>query len=258
MDLLAAEITARTGRDPGQHYQALEERFGRSVYERMDAPANAAQRKALANLSPDLVEATEMAGEPIEAKLTRAPGNDAAHRRAESGDGVRLVRRPSLRHRGDLQDLRRKLRGRGTSPADPARGAGDCRRSIQGRRIVGSDRNTVRRPCRTAHHRSRRYPDRARGSHHRTARRNTVRRPCRTAHHRSGRSPDRAASATTAPPDGTRSGDRVERRATVSHGLPTEPDQETVRNNATNLSNNNTRAIIAPINPSERRRKSNG
>ena len=77
MDLLAAEITAVTGRDPGQHYAVLEERFGHSVYERMDAPANAAQRKALADLSPDLVEATEMAGEPIEAKLTRAPGNDA-------------------------------------------------------------------------------------------------------------------------------------------------------------------------------------
>ena len=78
MDLLAAEITAVTGRDPGQHYAVLEERFGHSVYERMDAPANAAQRKALADLSPDLVEATEMAGEPIEAKLTRAPGNGAA------------------------------------------------------------------------------------------------------------------------------------------------------------------------------------
>ncbi|MCB0199296.1 MAG: phosphoglucomutase (alpha-D-glucose-1,6-bisphosphate-dependent) [Anaerolineae bacterium] len=78
MDLLAAEITAKTGRDPGQHYAALEERFGRSVYERMDAPANAAQRKALANLSPEMVEATEMGGEPIEAKLTHAPGNGAA------------------------------------------------------------------------------------------------------------------------------------------------------------------------------------
>ena len=77
MDLLAAEITAKTDRDPGQHYQELEARFGRSFYERMDAPANAAQRKALTNLSPDLVAATEMAGEPIEAKLTRAPGNDA-------------------------------------------------------------------------------------------------------------------------------------------------------------------------------------
>lgn len=78
MDLLAAEITARTGRDPGQHYQNLAARFGAPVYQRMDAPANALQRKALANLSPDLVEATEMAGEPIEAKLTHAPGNGAA------------------------------------------------------------------------------------------------------------------------------------------------------------------------------------
>ncbi len=136
MDLLAAEITAKTGRDPGQHYQALEERFGRSVYERMDAPANAAQRKALANLSPDLVEATEMAGEPIEAKLTRAPGNGAAHRRAEGGNEIRLVRRPSLRHRGDLQDLRRKLRGQGAPAAHPERGAGDCQRGVQGGRAI--------------------------------------------------------------------------------------------------------------------------
>lgn len=77
MDLLAAEITATTGRDPGQHYAALEAEFGRSVYQRLDAPANTAQRKALANLSPEMVHATELAGEPIEAKLTRAPGNNA-------------------------------------------------------------------------------------------------------------------------------------------------------------------------------------
>jgi phosphoglucomutase len=78
LDLLAAEITARTGRDPGEHYRALEEQFGRSVYERMDAPASPAQKAVLSNLSPELVAATELAGEPIMAKLTRAPGNGAA------------------------------------------------------------------------------------------------------------------------------------------------------------------------------------
>ena len=78
MDLLAAEITAVTGRDPGEHYRTLEARFGKPVYERMDAPAGAAQKKVLANLSPDLVTATELAGEPITAKLTRAPANGAA------------------------------------------------------------------------------------------------------------------------------------------------------------------------------------
>jgi phosphoglucomutase len=77
LNLLAAEITAVTGRDPGEHYQELEARFGAPVYERMDAPANAAQKTTLKNLSPDAVAATELAGEPITAKLTRAPGNNA-------------------------------------------------------------------------------------------------------------------------------------------------------------------------------------
>ena len=75
--LLAAEITARTDRDPGEHYAVLTERFGRPEYERVDAPANAAQKAALAKLSPQMVEAGELAGERIIAKLTRAPGNDA-------------------------------------------------------------------------------------------------------------------------------------------------------------------------------------
>jgi phosphoglucomutase len=78
LDLLAAEILAVTGRDPGEHYRSLEEMFGSPVYERIDAPANAAQKKALAGLSPDRVEATELAGDPIVAKLTHAPGNGAA------------------------------------------------------------------------------------------------------------------------------------------------------------------------------------
>ncbi len=78
LDLLAAEITAVTGKDPGEHYQALAGQFGAPVYERMDAPATPSQKAALANLSPDMVEATEMAGEAIIAKLTHAPGNGAA------------------------------------------------------------------------------------------------------------------------------------------------------------------------------------
>ncbi len=78
LDLLAAEITAKTGRDPGQHYQALEEQFGSPIYARMDAPATLEQKAVLKTLSPEMVEASEMAGEPIIAKLTNAPGNDAA------------------------------------------------------------------------------------------------------------------------------------------------------------------------------------
>jgi phosphoglucomutase len=78
LDLLACEITARTGRDPAQHYAALEERFGRPVYQRIDAPASPAEKAVLKQLAPEMVGARELAGEPITAKLTRAPGNDAA------------------------------------------------------------------------------------------------------------------------------------------------------------------------------------
>ncbi|MFN8455021.1 MAG: phosphoglucomutase (alpha-D-glucose-1,6-bisphosphate-dependent) [Anaerolineae bacterium] len=75
LDLLAAEITARTGRDPGEHYRALEEKFGHSAYARTDVPAGAAQRKVLSNLSPEMVTADTLAGDPISAKLTHAPCN---------------------------------------------------------------------------------------------------------------------------------------------------------------------------------------
>ncbi|MCA9652275.1 MAG: alpha-D-glucose phosphate-specific phosphoglucomutase [Myxococcales bacterium] len=78
MDLLAAEITAKTGRDPGERYQALTERFGAPVYERIDAPATPAQKKVLSSLSPQQVPGDTLAGEPIVAKLTEAPGNGAA------------------------------------------------------------------------------------------------------------------------------------------------------------------------------------
>jgi len=76
--LLAAEITARSGRDPGEHYRDLETRFGSPVYERIDAPASRDEKAILADLSPDQVTASELAGDPITARLTRAPGNGAA------------------------------------------------------------------------------------------------------------------------------------------------------------------------------------
>jgi phosphoglucomutase len=78
LDLLAAEITAVTGKDPGEHYRTLEAQFGASVYERIDAPADARQKAVLNSLSPAQVSASQLAGEPILAKLTRAPFNDAA------------------------------------------------------------------------------------------------------------------------------------------------------------------------------------
>ncbi len=78
LNLLAAEITARTGRDPGEHYRLLTERFGSPVYRRLDAPASREQKAVLKNLSADQVPADELAGEPVTARLTHAPGNGAA------------------------------------------------------------------------------------------------------------------------------------------------------------------------------------
>ena len=78
MDLLAAEITARTGKDPGEHYQELTAEFGAPRYTRIDAPASPEQKARLAKLSPEAVKASTVAGDPIIAKLTRAPGNGAS------------------------------------------------------------------------------------------------------------------------------------------------------------------------------------
>jgi phosphoglucomutase len=75
MDLLAAEMTARTGKDPGEHYRELTEEFGTPYYTRIDAPATPEQKARLMELSPEAVNESDLAGEPITAKLTRAPGN---------------------------------------------------------------------------------------------------------------------------------------------------------------------------------------
>jgi phosphoglucomutase len=85
--LLAAEITARTGRDPGEHYRALTRELGDPAYRRVDAPATAAQKARLAGLTPDLVAAGELAGETIEAIVARAPGN------GEPVGGLKVVTR---------------------------------------------------------------------------------------------------------------------------------------------------------------------
>jgi phosphoglucomutase len=77
MDFLACEITAKTRKDPGELYREIEERFGKAFYERIDVPASPDQKAALKKLSPQHITAKELAGEPITAKLTRAPGNDA-------------------------------------------------------------------------------------------------------------------------------------------------------------------------------------
>jgi phosphoglucomutase len=85
MDLLAAEITARTGKDPGEHYREIAAELGTSYYTRIDAPATREQKGRLRTLSPEDVKAEALAGEPITAKLTRAPGNNAAI------DGLKIV-----------------------------------------------------------------------------------------------------------------------------------------------------------------------
>src|SRR5436189_5719003 len=71
-------MTARSGRDPGAAYEALTERFGGPAYRRIDAPATPAQKSILARLSPDQVSATDLAGDPVTAILTTAPGNGEA------------------------------------------------------------------------------------------------------------------------------------------------------------------------------------
>ena len=76
--LLAAEITARTGKDPGEHYREITAELGDPVYDRVDAPATPAQKKKLSALSPDQVRSTELAGETIRQRLTAAPGNNAS------------------------------------------------------------------------------------------------------------------------------------------------------------------------------------
>ncbi|WP_430735433.1 phosphoglucomutase (alpha-D-glucose-1,6-bisphosphate-dependent) [Halodesulfovibrio aestuarii] len=85
MNLLAAEILAVTGKDPQQHYDAMTEKFGTPIYERLQAPASPDQKAALKKLSPDMVKSDTLAGEPIIAKLTQAPANGA------SIEGLKIV-----------------------------------------------------------------------------------------------------------------------------------------------------------------------
>ncbi len=87
LDLLAAEITARTGRDPGEHYRALEKQFGSPAYARIDAPASLEQKAVLKALSPEQITAEELGGDKIAAKLTRAPFNN------EPFGGIKVVTR---------------------------------------------------------------------------------------------------------------------------------------------------------------------
>ena len=99
MDLLAAEIMATTGRDPGEHYAALEEQFGSPVYERMDVPASTPQKQALRNLSPEHGSSAGAGRRAHRRQADPGTGQRRGNRRAESRDRKRLVRRPALGHR---------------------------------------------------------------------------------------------------------------------------------------------------------------
>ena len=146
LDLLACEIRAVTGKDPGELYRELEGRFGSPVYERIDAPATREQKAALGKLSPEAVKADTLAGEPIVARLTKAPANDAPI------GGLKVVTengwfaaRPSG-HRGRLQALRRELQGPRPPEAHPGRGPGDRHRGALGLVILrASARDGARR-----------------------------------------------------------------------------------------------------------------
>ena len=131
MGLLAAEITARTGHDPNLFYASVTQDLGQSFYARIDAPATPEQKARLANLDPAELDAKELAGEPIETKLTKAPGNNEPDRRDQAGRRKRLVCRAAVGNRGCLQDLCGKLPQRRASQADPARCAGHHRPPFQ-------------------------------------------------------------------------------------------------------------------------------
>jgi phosphoglucomutase len=78
MGLLAAEMTAREGRDPNEIYASATRDLGRSFYERIDAPASEEQKRAIENIEPQAFDVKELAGEPVEEKLNRAPGDNQA------------------------------------------------------------------------------------------------------------------------------------------------------------------------------------
>ena len=118
MDLLAAEITARTGKDPGEHYRELTAEFGAPCYTRIDAPATAEQKARLKNLSPEAVKAVEFGRRADHCQAEPRSRQRCSDRRPQGDRRQRLVRGTAVRHRGRLQNLRRKLQGRGAPERD--------------------------------------------------------------------------------------------------------------------------------------------
>ena len=115
MDLLAAEMLARTGKDPGEHYRDLEAEFGTFFYTRIDTPATPELKAALQKLSPDAVKASTLAGDPITAKLTRAPGLDAPIGGLKVCTNAGWFAARAVWDGRHLQALRREFQGSGAS-----------------------------------------------------------------------------------------------------------------------------------------------
>ena len=139
MDLLAAEITACTGKDPGEHYRELTAEFGTPYYTRIDAPATPEQKAQLQKLSPEAVKESDLAGEPITAQADQGPRQPSSDWRTESRSRKRLVCRPALRHGKHLQDLRGELQERITLERNRERSARDGEQALNSG--VGNERN---------------------------------------------------------------------------------------------------------------------
>ena len=130
--LLAAEITARMGRDPGEIYRELTREFGEPVYDRVEAPATPEQKEMLAKLSPQQVTVHRTGGRKNPDHPHPRAGQRRSHRRVEGGGGERMVRGASVRNRGYLQDLCGELPGSGSSAPHPGGSPGDRQRCSGG------------------------------------------------------------------------------------------------------------------------------
>ena len=125
MDLLAAEITARTGKDPGEHYRELTAEFGTPYYTRIDAPATPEQKARLAQAVARGGQGVDPGGRADHRQADPRPGQRRPHRRPEGRGRQRLVRGPAVRHGEHLQDLRRELQGREAPGRHRRRGPAD-------------------------------------------------------------------------------------------------------------------------------------
>ena len=126
MNLLAAEITAVTGKDPGEHFRGLTAEFGTPYYTRIDAAATPEQKAKLSKLSPEAVKESNACRRADHRQADPRAGQQCGHRRIESGDGERLVRGASVRHGKHLQNLRGEFQGRGAFANHRQRSAADC------------------------------------------------------------------------------------------------------------------------------------